>query len=411
MTFWIRSRKTDTIVYPKKRRKSSFAKDATERFYRGILHAFNLSLNIVFIILLILSGFSTQISPERFILPALLSLGFPFFVIVNILFVLLWIVRRRWHFALSLFCLILLSGNIQNCFPLHPLASNDNLQSDDSIRSIRVLSYNVKLFNFYDLQHGRNPMLEYIASQDVDIVCLQEFGFYNHKDFLSFDRILRTMQRNFPYHHISCRNHERHKSSYGIATFSKFPIIRQGRVNYPSAYSRTVFSDILVGNDTIRVFNCHLESNQLTIDDKKRMQELMDRKETGNLSQTTGQISGKLGKAAKIRARQSDSIHAAVRRSDVSHIILCGDFNDHPLSYNYKRIRGELNDAFVSTSSGFGITYNEFPFYYRIDHLLYSKNVKPDQFRIHRDAVKDGKNLSDHYPISCSFFLIPIKTQ
>lgn len=329
-------------------------------------------------------------------------------MIVNILFVLLWIIRRRWHFVLSLFCLILLSGNIQNNFPLHPLAT-DQLPDSDSTSTLRVLSFNVRLFNFYELNKGHNAALDYIAAQDADVICLQEFGFYNKDKFLTQDLILRALRHKYPYFQISCRKHVRHRSSYGIATFSRYPIIGKGRVNYPSAYSRTIFSDVLIGNDTVRIFNCHLESNQLTSNDKRKMQELMETKNTKTIPQTTEQISGKLGKAAQIRARQSDSINAAIRRSSVRRIIVCGDFNDHPVSYIYKRIRSDLNDAFVKTSSGFGITYNEFPFYYRIDHLLYSKNIEAGQFRIHRDATEHAKDISDHYPISCSFELHPKK--
>ena len=75
--------------------------------------------------------------------------------------------------------------------------------------------------------------------------------------------------------------------------------------------------------------------------------------------------------------------------------ILCGDFNDTPVSYCYNRIENELIDAFIESSSGIGSTYiGKFPFN-RIDYIFYSNKLQSKEFKTHNIKY------SDHKPISC----------
>jgi len=77
-------------------------------------------------------------------------------------------------------------------------------------------------------------------------------------------------------------------------------------------------------------------------------------------------------------------------------VIVCGDFNDSPLSYAHRVIGKELDDAFVQSGNGFGISYNQNHFYFRIDHILLSKNLESYQCTVDK-TIKS----SDHYPIWC----------
>ena len=375
--------------------------DASQKFlhkiFKPAVYFFSLSLNIVFIILLLLSGLATQISPETFVLPSFLSLGFNFLVIINILYVIFWIIRLKPHFIYSLFVLILLSTNIQNNFPIHLFGTDTEeqiKQVGNNGKDINILSYNVKLFNFYEKdQSGLSKTLEYILKRDADIVCLQEYGFYNNDRFLSEDDIIDYLDDKYPYSHTAYQMNPNGKSSYGIAVFSKFPIIAKGKVNYGSKYNLTTFSDIDADGYIFRLFNCHLESNQFTSDDKKKMFESMSETDRNKITEATDVVTKKLSKASKVRAKQAESISAAIRESYIP-VVVCGDLNDTPASYTYKKITGDLSDAFTSTSSGLGTTFNEMPFWFRIDYILHSKNFIAHKFHI------DKTELSDHYPIS-----------
>ena len=83
--------------------------------------------------------------------------------------------------------------------------------------------------------------------------------------------------------------------------------------------------------------------------------------------------------------------------SKSKNVIVCGDFNDIPLSYTHQKFNDELKDAFTEAGNGIGITYNQHRLYFRIDHILVSQDIK-----VYECEVDDTFNASDHYPIWCS---------
>lgn len=364
---------------------------------KQVFNIISLVLNLLFVVLLLLSGFSTNISPEKYTIPAYLGLAFLPLVIINILFIFYWGIKLKWYFVFSLAVILLLSGNIRNIFPFN--SEKDNTENlTDSTHQFTVLSYNVKLFDFYKKsasQENHNPTLDYIIKRDADIVCLQEFGYYNSNEFLSASDILSTFSKKYKYKHIVYHLNWGGKSTYGVATFSKYPIIKKHDIEYESKYNHTIYTDLKIHGDTIRVFNCHLESNQLTLDDKKKMLEVIDSTSKEKISDATGTLIKKLGAAYKRRALQANLVSEKVKENQYPTLVI-GDFNDSPISYAYKTIRGNLSDAFVETSTGMGISYNELPFLFRIDYILFSQQLSVGRFKI------DKTKLSDHYPISCT---------
>ena len=363
---------------------------------KKIFNIVGLVINLTIVGLLFLSGFSTQINPEKAILPAYLGLIFLPLVVANIVFALYWIIKFKWYFVFSLFILILMTTNIKNDFPFNKAKANTINESENST-TISLLSYNVKLFDFYKKNshiENYNKTLDYILKSNADIVCLQEYGYYNSNGFLNADDLLSKFDKYYKYKHISYNTNSSSNSTYGVATFSKYPILGKYDIEYDSKYNHTIFSDIKIKNKTVRIFNCHLESNQLTLDDKKKMIELVDSTSKARISETTDVINKKLGTAYKKRAYQARLISEKIYDSPYE-VIVCGDFNDTPISYTYKKIKGNLKDAFVQNASGLGITYNELPFLFRIDYIMTSKNFSTGDFKIHK------VNYSDHYPISC----------
>ncbi len=368
---------------------------------KRIINITALIFNIIFIVVLLVSGASTLISPEQFVFPAYFGLLLLPLVCINVGFVVFWGIKLKWYAVFSVLAIALVWGNLQNSFPINFSAKNEVAQQD-SVPCISLLSYNVKLFNFYQkkkTQENHNEILNYIVGRDADVICLQEFGFYNEKNFLSEDDILSVMNEKYPYHHFSYHKNSKGNSVYGVAVFSKFPIVKKEQIEYFSEYNSTTCSDIEVDGTIIRLFNCHLESNRLSLDDKKQMKELVGEDVNQNkLTQTTGQLGRKLGAAYVKRAFQADVIADEIARSPYP-VIVCGDFNDTPVSYTYHRVRGDLTDAFTATSSGLGTTYNEFPFWFRIDYIFHSPQFTAGNFKI--DKVK----YSDHYPISCDILV------
>ena len=56
----------------------------------------------------------------------------------------------------------------------------------------------------------------------------------------------------------------------------------------------------------------------------------------------------------------------------------------------------KLDDAFTQSGKGLGISYNQNKFYFRIDNILISPNLKAYNCTVDR-SIK----ASDHYPIWC----------
>ena len=102
----------------------------------------------------------------------------------------------------------------------------------------------------------------------------------------------------------------------------------------------------------------------------------------------------KLAEASAIRAPQADSIAQEIAASRYPYIIVCGDFNDTPISYAHRVIEKGLNDAFTKSGRGLGISYNQNKFYFRIDNILASKNLKPYNCTVDR-SIKRIRPLSN----------------
>ena len=104
----------------------------------------------------------------------------------------------------------------------------------------------------------------------------------------------------------------------------------------------------------------------------------------------------KLAEASAIRAPQADTIAKEIASSRHPSIIVCGDFNDTPISYTHRVIAQNLNDAFTQSGRGLGVSYNQNKFYFRIDNILISKNLQSYNCTVDQ-SIKE----SDHYPIWC----------
>ncbi|MDE6347549.1 MAG: endonuclease/exonuclease/phosphatase family protein, partial [Bacteroides sp.] len=185
-----------------------------------------------------------------------------------------------------------------------------------------------------------------------------------------------------------------------IACYSKFPILSARTLNYPSEYNGSLLYEIKIGEDTLTLINNHLESNKLTLADKEVYEEMLKSPEKEKVKSGARLLIRKLAEASAIRAPQADAIAREIAASAHPYVIVCGDFNDSPISYAHHTIARELDDAFTESGRGLGISYNQNRFYFRIDNILTSKNLKAYNCTVDR-SIKD----SDHYPIWCHIAL------
>ena len=355
-----------------------------------------MSANIVFAAILVLSLMGTVVSPEKFILPAYFVLGFPFILAVNIGFTIFWMVLRRWWFLLSLIVLLLASTEIKDTFPLN-LGNNDQSVSDK--KPITIMSYNTFVSCKLKKHKKNNPnmVVQHVLDVDPDILCLQEFVVSKKSEYITEEDYLRILSK-YKYHHIEYQLEESTKL-VGIATFSKFPIVNKHKIEFDSYANLAIYTDININGKIVRLVNNHLESNRLTEKDKDMPMLLKDKLNAENLTLTTRHFSRKLGIAYKVRAHQSDIVAEIIENSPHS-VICCGDFNDVPASYAYTRVKGRLTDAFSESGTGFGFTFHDRFYRFRIDYLMYD----PKAFSL-VDFQLGNSKYSDHYSVSCSLIV------
>jgi endonuclease/exonuclease/phosphatase family metal-dependent hydrolase len=361
-----------------------------KRYLRKIL----IWTNVALALMLFIAYAANYVNPQYFWPFAFFGLAYPFLLIFNILFCLLWIWRRRWFALISLFAIVSGFSNIGRYVQFR-LPGKQPVENN----YLKLLSYNVRLFNYYQWQSGgdlRRQILQFVRSETPDIITFQDFVSINSNDKQS-ETYTDSLLHNYPWKHVLYTYHSKSSFSYGVATYSRFPIIKRGNIPFPDSYNSCIYSDIVVGSDTIRVYNVHLQSikfrkNYYYFADSlaahpnaKRFVEARD-------------ISDHLKVAFIKRAQQVDELEQHIRRSPY-RVVICGDFNDTPVSYTYQQIRGNRQDAFMRSGSGFGNTYRGNIPSFRIDYIFHSKEITSFQYKTHKI------DYSDHYPVSCELVL------
>ncbi len=353
-----------------------------------------LIINIIVAALMIISGFSVYVSPEKVWQFAFLGLLFPYILIINLLFLVFWIVFKKRYFLISLFVIILCWNNLGRFIQFNL----PERRQQEGKAVVKVLSYNVRLFDIYNwlnIKSAHESILAFIQKEEADLVCLQEFLTLEGSGF-SEDSIKKLLCLN-SYTHIYYTHVASDGKSLGIATFSSYPIINQGVIKFTGTVNASIYSDIKIDNDTIRVYNCHLHSTQLQKDDYSLFDSIISNYNTRHLLKIKN-ISYRLKDAYIKRARQSETLSRHIKSSPYPSIV-CGDFNDTPVSYTYHKLRGKLKDAYLESGTGIGNTYfGNFPSF-RIDYILHSKSINTIDFKTKKII------LSDHYPIICHFFM------
>lgn len=365
-------------------------------FGKTIVKWIMLASNLVAAFLLLITLLGSVLSPEKFIFPAYFALGLPIIVVANVVFVIFWVLVRKWTFLLSLSLLLFSATEIKDTFPVH-IGETEKIAS--TVQPVHILSYNMMMSGKLKKHTKKRPnkVIQYILDSDADIVCLQEFMVSFKDEYITHSDMLRIFKK-YPYKHI-CYSHKQVSKMTGIATFSKFPIINKQRIDYPSYANLSIYSDIKVNGITIRLVNNHLESNRLTENDKAMPILLKDNFDAENLTGLTLHFSRKLGVAYKMRASQADVVAQAITSSPYK-VLVCGDFNDVPASYAYTKVKGDLKDAFSETGTGFGWTFKQKFYGFRIDYVLYDSTAfKPVKF------YADKVNYSDHYPVLCDMII------
>lgn len=358
---------------------------------RGFVKRLIFATNIVAIAFLLCAFLAWNVSPMKTALFSYIGILFPFIFFINICYLILWIFFSKWKLALiTISALIICYQPICAYFPmnLHPKTTSE--------KTIKVLTYNV--MGFYhesNKQSPKHPILNFIRQSDADIVCLQEYMVSKTGKSMMTQKDIDKILSDYPYKSITGLEASGKYHIYGLACFSKFPIKNTHEIVFNSSYNGATAYTLDVEGKPITLVNAHLESNQISESDKKLYKDFLKNRDSEKLDKVTSNIRMRLGRAYRKRAEQVHKINAYLEEQQPETTIICGDFNDTPISYAYHTLRkNDLKDAFASTGFGMGVTYNEKMFLFRIDYILHSKNLNAYKAKVHNVTY------SDHYPLT-----------
>lgn len=355
---------------------------------RFILRWLSYILTAVTTLLYIGSAFSPYIPPRLLSPVALLGLFFPLVFIGQLLVWSYWLVRRRWRIFIGLSLIFVFSWeSISSYMPLHRGLSRQ-LEEYQGPR-LKVLSYNVCGFGFE--HHGSqrpNKVLLYLKSSEADLICLQEASLAQDKDWgVTMGQVKAYLGKKYPY--ISLIPAQ--DGGSGLMLLSRYPIKEAERIPMPSRTNGAAHFKINIGGQETHIINVHLESFRLS---QALGQEYMNLVAKGKAFELQDALRSKLTPIFRHHERQAKIVKRYADSLQTERLIICGDFNDTPVSYAHEKLEQNMTDAFIKAGNGLGYSFVSRTFLVRIDHILLGKAFTPYYTKV--DAGVKG---SDHYPI------------
>jgi endonuclease/exonuclease/phosphatase family metal-dependent hydrolase len=362
----------------------------------GRFNRFMLWLNYFAAIVLLLSVLAAYISPRTFWPMAFFGISFPVIFCINLFFIIWWGMQMRWWALLSAGMILLSGNNLLGNLQYH------GTQKVPDKSDIKVLNYNCMLFDLYNWSHNkqsRHLIFSMLQEESPDILCLQEFytseqkGDYNNADTLQKFLKAKNMHAEFT---TTLREFDH----WGIATFTKYPIVRKGKIEFNTASNNIcIYTDMLIDGDTVRVYNLHLASISFGKKEYKFLDDIGNQKIEDPYLDGSKSIFKRLKKGFLERAGQVEHVKAHMEACAYKKI-LCGDLNDTPSSFAYHTIKKGLKDAFRESGRGVGKTYRGHLPFLRIDYILHDPAFSSTNYR------QNPESLTDHYPVSCYLHFI-----
>jgi endonuclease/exonuclease/phosphatase family metal-dependent hydrolase len=363
-------------------------------FFRIVTKKFFIITNIVLAILFLLGCYGGHLNPLHFWPLGFLTLAAFYLFIGLLIFIVFWLFAKPWYILISAITILWASPALIQILPLG-FGSSFTQQKQDN--ALRVMTWNVEHFNI--LEHKTHPeykqrMLQLIKDYAPDIACFQELvGSDSVPRAINYipDIMQELAFKDYIYSFNKKLDFDVHHH-FGIAIFSKYPIINKKTVSfYPYDYNGTFqYADIVKGADTVRVFNLHLQSLKFSADNLRYIDNPLIKDE--NDLRKSKNLVIKFKKGFLKRREQADRIKAEIDISPYP-VIVCGDFNDVPNSYAYNTIGEGLQNVFVEKGSGLGRTYSGISPTLRIDNIFAAEQFTIQQY------TRVAKKMSDHFPL------------
>lgn len=312
------------------------------------------------LLLLAATTLNTYIPPNVFPYLNLLSLAFPVLMIANVFLCIFWIFS--WKKRALIFLLI-------STLFLTPVRRWVNYSEQNNLKEdFKVLTFNNK-YNSYGKQEVKN----YVKSFNADVIFLQESGYseLGDSDFIK-------MKYSFHYKKISF--------------YSKYQIVEKDTIPLPHK-GKSLYADVIIKGKRIRFVNVYLEPFQLHKSMVKPTDDLDENEEKAK------SLVRRFIPVFRIHEEQVNILKNFIKKSPYP-VVLAGDFNSVPNSFEYYTISDVLQDSFLEAGTGLSTSFHDYKFPIRIDYIFVSKEIKPVSYKVDRT-----KTLSDHYPVIATFGL------
>ncbi len=366
---------------------------------------------VVLGLLLMVSGFVPSISPATNSWLPLLGLAFPvFFLLMSLLF-LFWLIQRKWRSLFALSCLLLNLGQASlyvqwNDTTAEEKALEDRKESLDEVvnfgtQTFKVASYNAQLFGLYndessvgivntEYMPAMDSFLRVLKAESADVVCLQEV-YAKAGGLKLLSRFLKA-EGGYDYSQSYTLSANR---PYGMLVLSKYKIKRWQPISFgPNTGNMAMWVDVEITDSQyqrkkprIRIYNLHLQSFRFAKQDYAVMQKQTKQQQL-DIEGSKGIIT-RLRLGYERRAEQVNLVKESMLACDFPKIV-CGDFNDIPVSYTYRELSAGMKDAFGEAGRGLETTYKGSMPSFRIDYILFDNPMRA----IHYESVAEVP--SDH---------------
>ncbi|MCJ7933919.1 MAG: endonuclease/exonuclease/phosphatase family protein [Chryseobacterium sp.] len=320
-----------------------------------------LVIHLGILFLLLGSLLNAYVPPKIFPWFNLLSLGFPVLMIVYVILIVFWILSWKKRAFVFMFAGLAF---------INPVKRIVNFSSDKKEKAdVKIVSFNAK-----GGLMGQEAIGRYLKSQGADVILLQE-----------------GRGGDFPM----LEDYKKVTSSGTVTILTKHKVLSSKDIGSPdkSEIIPGVQADIEIKGKVYRFIDIYLhpfkfERDMVTLNGSSEANE-----------QKLKDIVRRLVPTFKKHQDQVTLIQHAVENSPYP-VIMAGDFNSVPNSYEYYHLVAGLEDAFLNAGKGSATSFHDYKFPIRIDYIFSSKSIPAVSYVVDRSV-----RLSDHYPVISEFSL------
>ena len=353
-------------------------------FFQGLMKSIVGICGLIFLLASFLSALCPFINPSTFVWTAFFGLGFWIIFFVNILILVILIsLRSRKTLLIPIIALLFSVPGLVKSYSFG--------EKLDAEHQLKVMTYNVGVFRDYKVKSRsvsdvKKSLAKLVKTHEPDVICLQESGKWPKNTASEFSKMIGYKYYNF-------------NSSNGNCYFSKYPIKNSDCFMDKEISKFADIKKIVINKEEyFYLVNCHFNSFGISpqeIEYTNDLKNIVKDSELYGKSLIRKLISGFIRRTAS-----TESLIDNLPDDNVP-LVICGDFNDTPLSYTYNKItEAGLNDAFIASSKGIGKTYCGSLPLLRIDYFWYNEYVEVVDY----NRIK--QTTSDHYPLLMSFNIV-----